>query len=68
MSRKAAARVNMEPDTFASGSGPNWERATASGAYMMLQVIRQRIKALPETASREDVPKVLDECEPWKPE
>jgi hypothetical protein len=49
---------------FASGSGPNWERATTSGAYVMLQVIRQKIKALPDTASKGDVLKLLDECKP----
>jgi hypothetical protein len=45
---------------FVSGS---WDRATAS----MYWIIRQKIEALPDTASKEDVLKVLDECDPSKP-
>jgi len=60
-------RPRHSANTFVSGSGPNWDRATASGAYMMLQVIRQKIEALPETASKGDVLKVLEECKPGKP-
>jgi hypothetical protein len=56
--------INRDRNVFASGSGPNWDRATASGAFMMLQIIRQRIEALSDTASKGDVLKVLDECKP----
>jgi hypothetical protein len=53
---------------FASGSGPNAERERNGAYHIMYAVIRQRIEALPETVSREDVLKAVDECRPEKSE
>lgn len=48
----------------------SWNRQEV--VYMMQMslhfVIRQKIEALPETVSKEDVLKILDECKPGKPE
>jgi hypothetical protein len=51
-----------------SGSGPSSKRENAYMLQMnVFGVIRQKIEALPETASTEDVLRVLDECEPEEP-
>jgi hypothetical protein len=47
---------------FASGSGPNVERERNAAYHIMYEAIRQRIEAFPETCSKGDVLKVLDEC------
>jgi hypothetical protein len=46
-----------------SGSGPNWKGELTN----LYKTIRQKIEALPETVSKEDVLKLLEECEPEEP-
>jgi hypothetical protein len=51
-----------------AGSGPNAKRELFYMAQMnVLGVIRQKIEALPENFSKEDVLRLLDECEPKEP-
>jgi hypothetical protein len=53
-------KKNVDRNCFAAGSGPNWDMAQMS----IYTIILLRIEALPEHASKEDVLKVLEECEP----
>ena len=63
MTQQPVDRVMM------SGSGPRWK---PWNTYILLmsvyEALRQRIGALPEIVSREEVLKILDEYKPAKPE
>jgi hypothetical protein len=61
--------MSEKPIYVASGSGPNSKREIRYVGQMNLyKTIRQKIEALPPTSSVKDVLRLLDECEPEKPE
>jgi hypothetical protein len=61
--------MSEKPIYVGSGSGPNSKREIMYVGQMNLyKTIRQKIEALPPTSSVKDVLRLLDECEPEKPE
>jgi hypothetical protein len=61
--------MSEKPIYVASVSGPNSKREIMYvGRMNLYKTIRQKIEALPPTSSVKDVLRLLDECEPEKPE